>query len=345
MKRIAIIACDNGLGHVRRCYIIGLVLANRGDLVDLYAPKQSFEKFKSLFDAHLFLKNVDFSTGTSSVGLLQSDPFSLNWYRRLPDMSIYDVVVSDNLPEILYVRPDAILSGHFFWHEDLETISKGYQQACQTLIELHNPIVIATELFASEKIRACKKFIPVGLYIYGNQDADALKGDALLITGGATTSLRVEMQRLVQFFVLNGPGMFKTVYVDSALIVQSCEVKDTRVLPEWLELAAYDVAMYKRVSVAICRSGVGTITDLLQYGGKAYCVYESGNKEMVANARRLEERGLGVSIGDPRSIEQLGLTLGKYDAAERASFARSINSLHFDGASKAAMIILGDFVG
>lgn len=344
MKRIAIVACDNGLGHVRRCYIIGLELANRGVLVDLYAPAQSFEKFQSLFDSHSLLKNVDFSTGTSSDRLLQSDPFTLNWYQRLPDMAIYDVVVSDNLPEILYVRPDAILSGHFFWHEDLETISKGYQQACQALIELHRPIVIASELFASDIIRAYKKFIPVGLYIYGTQDADTVKKDALLITGGATTSLRVEMQRLVQFFVLNGPGMFKTVYVDTALMAQSCVVEERSGLPEWLELATYDVAMYKRVSVAICRPGIGTITDLLQYGGKAYCVYESGNKELAENARHIEEKGLGVSIGDPRSIEQLGLTWGKHNDTERVSFEKSINALHFDGAKKAVMVILGDSV-
>lgn len=344
MKRIAIIACDNGLGHVRRCYLIGLELAKKGVLVELFAPKKSFEKFKSLFESHAGLKNINFSTGTSSGRLLQLDPFSLNWHCRLPDMSIYDEVVSDNLPEILYVRPDAILSGHFFWHEDLEGISTGYKQDCQELIELHKPIVMATELFASTTLCSLKNFIPVGLYIYGNQNIDVLKGDALLITGGATSSLRVEMQRLVQFFILNGPGRFTTIYVDSALMFQSSEVKDDKSLPEWMELATYDVAMYKRVLVAICRPGVGTITDLLQYGGKAYCVYESGNKEMLVNARRLEKRGLGVSVGDPRSIEQFASTLDKYGDGDRVKFSKSLNMLHFDGVSKAAMIILGDLM-
>lgn len=351
MKRIAIIACDNGLGHVRRCYLVGLELARSGILVDLFAPAKSFEKFRVLFAPHELLRNIDFSTGTSAERLIQSDPFSLYWHERLPDMSQYHVVVSDNLPEILHLRPDALLSGHFFWHDVLDNLSEEYQHASQVLIETHNPIVVATELFASEIVRSCAKYTPVGLYIHGSPSLDALNGNALLIAGGYTPVLRSGLQKYIQDIMQHGPGIFNTVYIDPDLLLpvnkgrdglddsdapenRSCE------LPDWIKIATYDDAMYKQVAVAICRPGIGTITDLLQHGGRAICVYESGNREMAENACRLEAMGLGLLVGGVERLDRQGTGLMSKNGQVQNAFACALNKLNFEGSKRAAQIIM-----
>ena len=351
MKRVAIIACDNGLGHVRRCYLVGLELARCGILVDLFAPVKSFEKFKTLFASHENLRKIDFSTGTSAEKLINSDQFSMYWHERLPDISQYHTVVSDNLPEILHIRPDALLSGHFFWHNVLNNLSEEYRLASQALIERCNPIVIATELFASEIVRSCPKYTPVGLYINGNQSLDALNGDALLITGGNTPVLRSGLQKYIQEILRHGSCIFGTVYIDPDLLHSADKgydgldegdaFKDRRYeLPDWIKIATYDDAMYKQVAVAICRPGIGTITDLLQHGGRAICVYESGNKEMAENARRLEAMGLGLLVGDFDRLDKLGTEIMNKNGGVNNAFASALCKLNFEGSTKTAQIVM-----
>ena len=351
MKHVAIIACDNGLGHVRRCYLVGLELARCGVLVDLFAPAKSFEIFKTLFASHEHLRKIDFSTGTSAERLIHSDQFSLYWHERLPDMSQYHTVVSDNLPEILHIRPDALLSGHFFWHDVLNNLSEEYRLASQALIDRSNPIVIATELFASEIVRSCAKYTPVGLYINGNPSLAALNGDALLITGGYTPVLRSGLQKYIQKIMQYGSCIFSTVYIDPDLL-HSAEkgrdgldevhaLKDRRyVLPDWIKIATYDDAMYKQVAVAICRPGVGTITDLLQHGGRAIFVYESGNKEMAENACRLEAMGLGFLVGDCDRLDKLGTALVNKNEEVNNAFASALCKLNFNGNTKTAQVVM-----
>lgn len=299
MKKIAIIACDNGLGHVRRCYLTGLEFVRLGHAVDLFAPQHKFKKFVDLFESHPHLKNINFSTGTTAESLRAGDPIATHWYERLPDMKNYDVVISDNLPEILYVRRDAVLSGHFFWHDVLDEIPKSYRRSSKELIERYKPIVIASELFASDAVRSCRGYIPVGLYFYGDQNRDAADGDALLVTGGSTPALRAELQTLVTSFFLEKPQGFSVVFVDTDLLPPESDTLSPA-LPSWIKEATYDTEMYKRTRVAICRPGIGTITDLLQHGGIPICVYEPDNREVAENARRLHEMDLGFNVVDVR---------------------------------------------
>jgi len=296
MKRVAIIACDNGLGHVRRCYLIGRDLAGRGCVVDLFAPRAKFNRFVTLFGAVERLSNVDFSTGTSITALRQGDENAVLWHERLPQMESYHVVISDNLPEILHVRPDAVLSGHFFWHDALDGLPTQYFQSMESLLRKHNPLVIASELFASDRVQNCPRYTPVGLFFSEQPREDARNGDALLISGGTTPALQTELQALVKEIFINKPKDFNVVYVDSSLLPATVGVKAPE-YPLWVRQATYDTEMYRRIRVAICRPGIGTITDLLQHGGFPICVYERGNREVKENARRVEAAGLGLAVG------------------------------------------------
>lgn len=271
-------------------------------MVELYVPRQKFNKFESLFGTHIQLNNIDFSTGISIEALRKGDPNVLKWYEQLPDMDKYDLVISDNLPEILYRRHDAVLSGHFFWHDILNDNSIEYQQASKELLSQYNPVVIASDLFASNNVRNCVGYIPVGLYYSEKPNTKAVKGDALLITGGSTSVLREDLQLLVERFMREKPSQFEVIFVDIDLLPTKIDT-ETFVLPDWLKVATYDTKMYQRTRVAICRPGIGTVTDLLQHGGFPICVYESDNLEVKENANRLEDMGLGIAVGEVEEIE------------------------------------------
>lgn len=338
MKRIALIACDNGLGHVRRCYLIGLEFAKKGWKVNLYAPEAKFNKFVLLFEKHHLLTNVNFSTATS-VKNIQSGAFeSLNWHKRLPDMGGYDIVLSDNLPEILNIRPDAVLSGHFFWHDVLTGLQEKYVMESRALLYKHQPLMIASELFASDEVRRCLNYKPVGLYCYGSPTKEALNGNALLITGGTTPAARELVYNAAKTIMERGPDPFKTIFIDQSLLdndkQNSIDIDHNNShKTDWIQVARFDKEMYQNTICAICRPGIGTITDLLQHGGRPICIYENNNKEVFNNAYNLQKHGLCENLGaDMEKLECLYQYLN--NAFLKKQHSSSLDTISFDGATK-----------
>ena len=345
MKRAALIACDNGLGHVRRCYLIGLELAAHGWTVDLYAPQHKFVKFVTLFGVDHNLRNVEFSTATTAECLRLGEPRALNWHRRVPSLEVYQVVLSDNLPEVLYVRPDAILSGHFFWHDVLSELPHAYVRQCEELIVTFQPPVVASSLFASVAVSDCRGFIPVGLYGYGQPSREAIEGNALLITGGSTPAVKSYLETIINRMKTREPRGFQTVFVDPDLLPHGREkhLKSSigaaqQALPAWMKPATYDNSMYSQTICAICRPGVGTVTDLLQRGARPFCLYELGNTELSDNAHRLHGAGLGNDLEtgtDPLERAERYVRNG----TERRLHGKALARLSFSGALETVQII------
>ena len=148
-RSVALIGCSNGLGHVRRLALIANQLATRGVEVVLFAPLQSVERVQSALAVEKMFSVIDFDTRTSAHALRTGNHQAMYWEKGLPTLRQYDLVVSDNLPEILSIRPDAWLSGNFFWHESLPGISSNYRRRAEKLISRHRPSVLTYGPFSS----------------------------------------------------------------------------------------------------------------------------------------------------------------------------------------------------
>ena len=338
MTYCGIIACDNGQGHIRRCYLIALELVRRGCIVDLFAPKQKFEKFIPLFGSLHGLKNIDFSTRTSVRALGAGKLETLQWHRRLPCMAKYDVVISDNLPEILYIRPDAILSGHFFWHGAISYSIEAYQHQTKELLQHTNPIIVATDLFASNEVKSSKNYFPVGLYIQGKPKLATFKSGNLLISGGTTTAMHAELRRLTISLMKCGPHPFGNVFVDYSLLPEEI-AENSEKLPRWMQIAKYNNVMYEQVTAAVCRPGIGTVTDLLQRGGRPFCVYEKNNNEVSHNAQTLEQEMVGEDCRSPYVGLQQASAFVVNSIAQKKHLD-ALLKLDFSGVSKTVNLVL-----
>ncbi len=110
-------ACSNGYGHIRRLLLLSVALRKCSASVVLFAPLKVAERLSKTERINLPVV-VDFDSQTKKSDWFKSDVES--WVARLPCLSGFDIVVSDNLIEILKIRPDAWLSGSFFWHESLD---------------------------------------------------------------------------------------------------------------------------------------------------------------------------------------------------------------------------------
>lgn len=334
-SRICLIACDNGLGHVRRVYLIARELATRGHSIDVFAPAGKYRVISRLFGEHPGIENRDFATGTSIAGLRSGDRRTLEWHKRLPDLSAYRAVLSDNLPEVVAQRPDAVLSGHFLWHDSLPGVSRSYKDRSTALLADHAGDFVASDLFAAEIIRNHSAYRPVGLYGTDPVPSPPAQPGLLLVTGGTTEALRDSLVPVVQMLARRRPEGYSGVVVDPVLLER---LGYNGSLPPGIESARYDEDMYRRVGAAVCRPGIGTITDLLQHGGRPYCAYEPNNEEVAGNSRALQRQGLGVDCGDPERALHAALEYGTNDAACRAHSV-ALRSVSFAGARETADII------
>ena len=276
MNTTAIIACDHGYGHVRRCSMIASEMARRGQEVTLFAPVSSIVRFPFIDFTNVNI--VDFETRTTTTGLEAGDHNTVKWHHRLPLMDKFELVVCDNLPEILEIRPDAILSGGFFWHQALSVMDARAKARAGELIQLYQPLVIASEMFASLEMTGSSKTELIGLYV--SEGVIPFQGEDLLIASGGSAVME-EAFRLAVNKLANSNKKLPppNVWIDPKLL-PSCS-------PKWMKPAVFNRDLYRRILATVCRPGVGTLTDSFASGGRAFCAYETGNKEMIYNAQKV----------------------------------------------------------
>ena len=118
-----------------------------------------------------------------------------------------------------------------------------------------------------KKIKNLKKFKPVELYQnpklqnFTKRNSFNNQKD-LLITGGSTKILNKKMKKITKFFLIKRPSQFRYIHVDQQLMPKSN--------PGWFRKADYSIKMYSNIKAAICRPGLGVLTDLLTVGAKIY---------------------------------------------------------------------------
>lgn len=335
VRKIAFLVCDNGLGHTRRALLVasrilgdGSIAGNQVEITFFANPARI-----SKFDVPSGIYLIPFETRTSAAGLRENDPETWKWHRRLPDLSGFDLVVSDNLSEILETRPDAVLMGSFLWWEALEGLPEDRVEYAKALVKKTKPVLIGTGAFASAELRNLTRFEDVGLF--GNPNVhfsrDTPRENALIATGRGGESEEEARGFLIQLAGSPAPS-FETVFVEPSLLPDSA--------PAWMQAARFTPEEYETLSVAVIRPGVGTITDSLSGGARVFSFREKGNRELERNGKGLEEIGVGQ---DFETIEEAwgGAVRFEGDTRSKALHLERIQGLPLQGAEKAAEILMG----
>jgi hypothetical protein len=252
-----------------------------GEQVTVFAPIASLTRLQCAIPYTMGLTVHDFATHTTPERIRQGLSEVVEWVDRLPNLDDFDTVICDNLPEILARRPDAIISAQFFWHDVIEGAARDYAEYCDQLLAQHKPTVIGCDLFAMEAVRKQPGFKPVGLHknpelIAAAEVTPREQRSDLLVTGGTTPAIRPQLEQFVDKLLEEGPGFYKRVHVDSDLLPENP--------PAWMLRADFTVGMYCQLKAAVCRPGLGVVTDLMTVGAKIITMHEENNKEMLANS-------------------------------------------------------------
>ena len=336
MITAALIACSNGYGHIRRTAAIAARLVARDVTVTWFAKRQTADSFldwPALRKARGKIQIVDFDTHTSATQLRSAASEALHWQHRLPDLSRFDIVLSDNLPEILEIRSDAILCGHFFWHDVLDGLPESYVAAAQSLIDRHRPVVISSGLFTMPALERNTQLYRVGLFdLFGGTASGTAPKRNLLIACGRGGEIKESAQGLIASLASASAAPFATVFVEPDLMPASA--------PSWMLPADFSTEMYAGLLAVVCRPGIGTVTDCLLAGARVFAFGESWNREMVHNAKRIAELDLGQSCADAMDAARQAWAYASDTSAQQRHRAAVARHCRPTGAEEAVEVML-----
>jgi len=297
---LLVIVAPNGLGHTRRTLgVVGRLVERGADLrIDVVAASWQRQAARSWSSGMLLDRAGDrirWHLGITEPGVTWfSDPTPYadgrltGWERRLealPELGTARVVLSDNLAGVLGPRPDARLAGSFLWCDVLgaafpdDPAVAAFVAHERDLLERHRPPMLCVRDLVMPGVRSATRTVEVGWMCPGHERAPR-SASAVAVLGGRT-----------------GAADDRLGAVAGAL--------EARGLPVVGQPERAGAAGWERVAVAVCRPGVGTLTDCVQWGIPMVCVSEAGNIEMAHNAARIEALGFGVDRSEGMAADRV----------------------------------------
>ena len=329
MEKIALIACSNGLGHVRRLVILSQELIKLGATPTLFAPLESVNRLKKSITGE-FPELRDFDSHTTINDWINGDAFV--WYKYLPDLSSYDTVVSDNLVEILLVRPDAWLMGSFFWHESLVDFNIKQKLYLRTMLTSRQSRVISSKLFSAPYISKYSSLYNVGLFSDKKCSIKYAKKDKnVLIACGMGGGVVGQAKLFIKLLAKEKSIPFNTVYVEPDIMPNNP--------PKFMIPATFTKSMYDNITVAVIRPGIGTITDSLCAGARIFTFFEEDNLEMQINSTTINNIGVGCG-GSNINNAWLNACIYCNSVDMQKKHKIHIEKLDFNGVKQAAQLLL-----
>ena len=340
-KKVAVIACSNGLGHIRRLILI-IVFMLKNDFkheIDFYCSKEKLKILKDWDEASILINSsiniCDFEY-PQQQSIYNERLIDKNWFDiDLPDLSSYDLVWTDNISQVLEFRDDAILSGSFFWHEvlekyeDNEKISR-FVETQRGLVNEANPYMIGNEYFSTSEVKNLKNFIPVGLYKFSSEIFDKSSNNILLSCGlgGEEEELAHDSINNIISENIKPPGK---LFVEPKILPAS--------YPSWIEPADFSMQMFNSCLAVCIRPGLGTVSDSLVSQNKIFCFSKPDSFEMNNNIDVLEEMGMGERCDGPQDAYRRAI---KYIGKKEDVRKQLLNCIHLrtDGVFATARFII-----
>jgi hypothetical protein len=329
-KNVALFTCTNGYGHIKRLLLLSEALSASGANPVLFAPISTAELIAKTEGITTF-EIVDFNTQTNKENWF--DGSATKWIKFAPNLSEFDIVISDNLIEILLIRPDAWLSGSFFWHDALNHFPEYLKKKSLALLKKYRPKMISSELFTSDQLKINTELYEVGLYASNFLDSSSVIKTDALIACGVGGSVKKEALEFVANLAKKGTTKFNQVWVEPEILPSN--------YPDWMTPASFTREMYQKILVAIIRPGVGSITSSLSTGSRIFPFYEYENLEMSFNASKLYSSG----VADATSLISEAwhqAELYRIDNDLQKTHLKKLKNFDFEGASQAAKIILSE---
>lgn len=341
---VVAVVCANGLGHHRRAAAILATLLRRRQAagselrVTLIAEPWQRERTRgwwatdALVDAGATWIGgvVDPGVRWSTSPDAYADGRLRDWVARLrsvDELATADLVLSDNLPQALEVRPDAVLGGSFLWSDvldaaygDLAAVAEFVEHE-RALLRAHRPPMLCVAAAAMPGVleRTAAVALPWMCDPSVERGVDGPDG-AVAVLGGRTGAADDVLAAAASRLVAEG----RRVLVQDGLDVDGAE--PFAFATSWREVAA-----------VLCRPGMGTLTDAVAAGVPLVAAHEGGNVELAHNAEVVVRLGLGDAVPPGASADEVVAAVVRVlDPSRRERYRAALAAQPRDGLDQAA---------
>ncbi len=281
LKKVAYFASDNGLGHIKRSIIISKYLSKFFNII-IFSNKKKIKQF----DLKKKLKVKNFLFGKFKPGR----NLDTSWYKKINTNVIKnsDFFICDNYPEILNIKTNkkVFIFANFFWHQILK-IKKSSLLKIEKEIKRKKIRIIGNYIFQDKQIK--KKFLTCGIGFLGKfQGRLNCRKNILISLGTAYLDRKYVIQFEKQINLITKNRNFENckIYLDKIFYNKFAHYKN-------IYRADYSESMFKKISIAIVKPGLGIINDCLSHGIYLISVELPFNREYLNNSNLINKNRLG----------------------------------------------------
>ncbi|MDC1140175.1 hypothetical protein OAT04_04855, partial [Candidatus Pelagibacter sp.] len=273
MIKVAIIPCQNGLGHISRSVELSNLLSPFFKIF-LISNIKKINKFKLKKSVHItnFLTNFR----------IKNKKYDQFWYKKVEsDLKNInpDIVISDNLPEIVFLNFKCIIMSNFFWHEIFKFKNNMLDKTIK-IIKKNNVVIFRNKIFKKKN-----NISSIG-FIGKKNNYDFKDKNALLISFGSADKKNNLIKQDIEKIVYDKKRIFP-LYIDPKYFLNKYINKNVKI-------ANYDPEMFKKVKYAIIKPGFGSIHNCLKNKIIMFCYCRKEyNKEFFTNTKAIESNNLG----------------------------------------------------
>ena len=289
---IGYLICPNGLGHLRRSIaVINKIAGNREIKLTLFIcpNKYSYDLLNFIVDKfeNISFERIEMPHPGYSKNNINYNSLIKKFKNKLKS---FDLIISDNLvyPLIEVFDKHIFFVSQFFWHNIFENIqykNKEKELIAMEVDYLKNQTykILGNKLFSLDDIRSSDYYVPIDHIknpLFSEVNPKITK-EYLLITDGTTSAslsyLNSILTDIGDFCKKNSLKIFLSPRLDSKKILADYEVFD------------YSQNSFEKVFAAVCRPGLGIITDLLYFSAVPIPIFSENNKELFYNKKVLDD--------------------------------------------------------
>lgn len=309
---IGIVVSANGYGHIRRQLQITRCLLKRNSSISLAFGITEAQHKRFFSDFSELGRRV-----TVHPGVTENSP---RWKHRPHDytdenlsgwVKVFassrlmetDHVLSDNLVEVLAVRPDSWLSGSFLWSDVLETHSRD-SSACKNFVARENgllqsvrPYMLANKYLATPEVRRKTRIVELGWVIEEPNVNTLAQRNIVLIHGGGTRTLDSLVSALANTLRKNGLRVMTDLEND-------------------LDCFDYSEETWAHVGLVICRPGIGTVTECVKWRIPMLLIPDATNSEAMHVIHTLEKSAVASVLYEGDKVPPELLVLRVHELLE-----------------------------
>tara|TARA_A100001011_G_scaffold400478_1_gene515330 strand:+ start:11797 stop:12870 length:1074 start_codon:yes stop_codon:yes gene_type:complete len=312
LKSISFIICSNGFGHTKRSAKVLNELINRNlkFSFNVICNSSRIDFLKSNIKSKLKRIKINTSLMENEPNWLKFDKLNFSQYIEWASKFKFDktllnsdLIVSDNHVAPLINDKKTILMGSFLWLDVINNYNKKPNKISEyekSILKRYSPEMIAVDNMYNETVRKNTRIFPVPWFESRRVYEKFILFNNILITSGGTEELDLFFIKLVKRLAYENNS--KNFFLDSKLI-RKLKTKSKSFLTNIFEFD-FSEESFKKIDVAICRPGIGILTDCMSYIIPVIAVSNNKNSEIIFNSKKVVSKGIGISIMlDNKDIE------------------------------------------